>query len=121
MMDYIQNHILETLIYLPILASVIMMAINRNHVHIIRLVAVGSGALLLILSIYVFIIFDFGSDEGYQLLQTYAWLSHLGIDFRLGVDGIAAPMVLLTGIVIFACLLYKSPSPRDNSQDRDPS
>ena len=52
------------------------------------------------ISIYVFVAFENGL-EGFQF-QTYRyeWLPDLGVTFQLGIDGISAPMVLLTGIVM---------------------
>ena len=37
--------------------------------------------------------------------QQYPWLPGLGVSFHLGLDGIAAAMVLLTGLVIFCGVL----------------
>ena len=102
-MDYFDRHILESLIYLSMLTAAAMLFIPRQQAQLVRLIAVASGGVLLAGSIYVFVAFDFSAGaEPYQLLRTYAWLEQLGIDFRLGVDGLAVPMVLLTGIVIFA-------------------
>ena len=100
---YWDRHALETLVYLSILTAVVLMLVPRERAHWARIVAVSSGALLLCVSVLVFVSFDYADGApDYQLTRTYPWLRQLGIDFRLGVDGIAAPMVLLTGIVIFA-------------------
>ena len=105
-MDYFDSHILETLIYLSMLTAVGMMAIPRRHADLVRVFAVGSGALLLAGSVYTFAAFDYREGaEQYQMLRTYEWMESLGIDLRLGVDGIAALMVLLTGVVIFTATL----------------
>ena len=101
-MNYFERHVLETLIYLPMLTAALVLFIPRGLPSLVRVVSVAAGSLLLGGSIYVFAVFDFSAGaEPYQLLRTYPWLDQLGIDFRLGVDGLAAPMVLLTGIVIF--------------------
>ena len=101
-MSYFERHILESLVYLSMLTAVVMLFIPRRRLSLVRYTSVASGSLLLVGSIYVFAVFDFSAGaEPYQLLRTYAWLDQLGIDFRLGVDGLAVPMVLLTGIVIF--------------------
>ncbi len=45
--------------------------------------------------------------DGYAFLQTYSTgLGRLGIDLRLGVNGIAMPLFVLAGIVGFAAGLY---------------
>ncbi|MDX1378367.1 MAG: NADH-quinone oxidoreductase subunit M, partial [Anaerolineales bacterium] len=42
---------------------------------------------------------------GYQFLEQYNWLPALGISLFFGVDGISAPLVLLTGVVMFTGVL----------------
>ena len=82
------------------------MLVPRRHVWTIRILATLAGLLTLILSVWVFIGFDWGkaglgTTDGYQFVEWYEWLPELGITIRLGIDGISAPMVLLTGLVIF--------------------
>jgi NADH-quinone oxidoreductase subunit M len=101
-MSYLDRHILESLIYLPMLTAVVLMAVPRERQRMVRWMAVLSGGLLLVGSLYVFTSFDHSAGAAvFQFERTYVWLEQLGIDFRLGVDGIAAPMVLLTGVIIF--------------------
>ena len=62
------------------------------------------SVLTLGLSIYVFVAFD-NDLQGFQFqTDRYEWLSDLGVTFHLGVDGIATPMVLLTGIVMVTAI-----------------
>ena len=42
---------------------------------------------------------------GYQFIEKYTWLPALGISYHVGVDGMNAPLVLLTGIVMFTGVL----------------
>ena len=42
---------------------------------------------------------------GYQFVEQYSWLPALGISLHFGVDGISAPLVLLTGVVMFTGVL----------------
>ena len=42
---------------------------------------------------------------GLQFVEKYAWVKTFGITYFVGVEGLNAPMLLLTGIVIFTgCL-----------------
>ena len=106
-MGYFESHILESLIYLSVLTAVALVLVPRQQTHLVRLIAVTSGTLLLAGSVFVFLAFDHGTAaDPYQMVRTYPWMEQLGIDFRLAVDGIAAVMVLLTGIVIFTgCII----------------
>jgi NADH-quinone oxidoreductase subunit M len=118
--DYLERHILETLIYLPMLAGLVLVFVPREQLMLVRWIGIGTSLLLLAGSIFVFAAFDYGEGaEVFQMVRVYPWLEQVGtgarealsagaapedvgIAFRLGVDGIAAPMVLLTGIVSLA-------------------
>src|SRR4030065_1856610 len=58
----------------------------------------------LLLSIYVYFAYD-SAVGGYQFIEKYTWIPQLGISFHVGVDGMSAPLVLLTGIVMFTGVL----------------
>ena len=58
----------------------------------------------LVLSLVVY----FGYDQalaGYQFLERVEWIPQLGISYQVAVDGMSAPLVLLTGVVIFTGVL----------------
>ena len=94
------RYILEILIFLPALTAALLMVTPAAWVMAIRWVSISAGALLMFASAYVFIGFDQNSSaDDFQFVKEYEWLESVGIGFSLGVDGIAALMVLLTGIV----------------------
>ena len=113
-MSYFERHVLETLIYLPMLAALVLVFVPRPQKSLIRWISVGSGLALLVMSLYAFIAFDFDGGAQFQLQRSYPWLDKLGIAFALGIDGIAAPMVLLTGIVSLAGTIVAANIQRDN-------
>lgn len=59
-----------------------------------------AASVMLLLSIAVFFGFQV-TQGGFQMAEQYPWLPQLGISLHLAVDGIAAPLVLLTGVVSF--------------------
>ena len=73
-----------------------------------RQLAVASGLVMFIISIYVFI--DYQASDKVQFLSTlrWTWIENVGIfkengiTLHLGIDGIAAVMMLLNGVVTFA-------------------
>ena len=86
--------------FLPALGVVITLLLPESRRELIKLAAAAISTATLALSIYVFVAYEVGG-EGFQFqTERYEWLPDLGITFHLGVDGISAPMVLLTGIVM---------------------
>lgn len=76
---------------------------SRNYSLIRGYSAIVAGISAL-LSFYVFFTYDY-TLSGVQFENSFEWLPLLGIEYSLGVDGISAVMVLLTGIVYIAGVL----------------
>ena len=77
----------------------------RSQATTIKVFSIAVAAVTLALTIAIFSLYDY-KDGGFQFINSYRWLEEpLNIDFSLGIDGISAPMVLLTGIVMLAGVL----------------
>ena len=113
-MSFAEQHALAGLILLPMLTAAVLVVVPAAWLTLTRWIGVGSGALLMIGSAWVFVNFDYSAGaDTFQLIKVYTWLESVGIDFRLGVDGIAAPMVLLTGIVALTGAVIAANEGRD--------
>ena len=103
-----QGHALLALIAIPLLTAVVLVAIPSTKKDMIRYLAVASGAAMFALALYVFIDYQASDTEQFLMTLRYDWLENVGIlgdngiTLYLGVDGIAAVMILLNGVVTFA-------------------
>ena len=103
-----QGHALLALIALPLITAGVLIAVPAERKDLIRKIAVLVSAVLFALSLYVFI--DYKAEDGvpYSFLLRWAWIENVsilgptGISLHLGVDGIAATMILLNGVVTLA-------------------
>jgi len=50
--------------------------------------------------------FDYRRADRMQLVGDAAWIPAIDVRFHLGVDGVSLPMVLLTALLTFLCLLF---------------
>ncbi|MFQ6019693.1 MAG: NuoM family protein [Dehalococcoidia bacterium] len=94
-------------IALPVAAAALLMAIPSRQVNLVRYIAVATGSVLFLISLIIFAKYQF-ADGGLRFETQLPWLENVaflgdnGITYHLGVDGVSAPLVLLTGIVILA-------------------
>ncbi len=88
------------MLFLPALAGVVAVLLPDSQREIMKLFCAAVSAVTLGLSIYIFVAYDNDIREFQFLTERYEWLDAIGISFHLGVDGVATPMVLLTGIVM---------------------
>jgi NADH-quinone oxidoreductase subunit M len=82
-----------------------MLLLPAHKKNLVRAVALSAATLDLLLSAAVYLQYLVRHMQGYQFIEKYAWLPALGISLHFGVDGISAPLVLLTGVVMFTGVL----------------
>jgi len=96
--------ILSIITFLPFVASVIMLLMPADRKTEVRGVALATAAIDLLLSGWVYLQYLLNHMTGYQFIEKYTWLDipslKLNISLHFGVDGMSAPLVLLTGIVM---------------------
>jgi len=48
------------------------------------------------------------SGEGFSQVEEVAWIPSLGVAYRVGVDGISLPLVLMTAVLFFVSLVFSA-------------
>ncbi len=103
-----QGYILFTLVALPMATALVLSATPSRYKNAVRAIATFTGLSMFALSLYTFLAYNFQDGEAFRFDLRWPWVENVafftdnGISFHLGLDGISAPMVLLTGIVGFA-------------------
>ncbi len=90
---------LSVIVFTPLAAALIILVYKPEWKKAIRWTALAAGLFALMLSAWVYISYD-KSAAGYQFVEKYDWMPMLGISLHFGVDGMSAPLVLLTGVVM---------------------
>ena len=96
--------VLSVITFTPIVAALLILLLPAQRRNETRAVALAAATFALILSFWVYLTYDQAAG-GYQFIEKYNWLPVLGISLHFGVDGISAPLVLLTGVVMFTGVL----------------
>jgi NADH-quinone oxidoreductase subunit M len=96
--------ILSVIVLTPIIAGMLILLIPSDRKSEVRVTALAAATICLVLSGWVYFNYDI-SVGGYQFVEKYNWLPQLGISYYVGVDGINAPLALLTGVVMFTGVL----------------
>ena len=104
MMEFILDHILTLILFLPVLGSVVVLCLPNGKLSAIRWTALGTSLLPFILTIILWSHFMPGA-EGYQFEEQYNWYPAINSSFHVGVDGLSLTMVLLTTLLTPIALL----------------
>jgi NAD(P)H-quinone oxidoreductase subunit 4 len=90
---------LTAIVLLPLVASALIPVLPDKEGKMIRWYALGVGFADFFLICYTFWNhYDAGSST-FQLVEKYAWIPQIGLNWSVSVDGLSAPLVLLASLV----------------------
>lgn len=90
---------LTVLIAVPAIAALAVPLIPDQNGKILRWYALAVGLAELFLTVWTFgQHYDF-AHSGLQLVERYAWVPQIGLNWSVGVDGLSMPLIVLTGVI----------------------
>jgi len=95
------DHILSVLIWLPIIAGAVLLALGDRvaaRVRLARWVALIASVLVFALSLPLWTNFD-STTALMQFQESHNWIPTFHATYHLGVDGIAMPLIILTTFI----------------------
>ncbi|MDQ1713448.1 MAG: NADH-quinone oxidoreductase subunit, partial [Frankiaceae bacterium] len=84
------------LMAVPVAGAVGVAAVPKGSEETAKRVALGASLLTFVLSLVMLVDFHANSAKAFQLVEDHAWIAQFGIRYKVGLDGIALTMVLLT-------------------------
>ena len=99
--------LLTAAVFLPAAGAMVILLLGRGD-RSIRSFAVLVALADMVVALLVFGLFDQGDGaERFQLVDRFSWIpgETLRASYFMGIDGLSAPMVALTGIIGFCAVL----------------
>jgi NADH-quinone oxidoreductase subunit M len=90
--------LLSLLIWLPILAGIVILALGDRHIVTGRWLALVAACLTLCLAVPLWTQFD-SASAALQFKESLPWIPHFRAFYALGVDGISLPLIVLTAFM----------------------
>src|SRR3712207_6018413 len=87
------------MIAVPAVGAAAVAALPKGRDRLAKQLSLGISLVVLLLAVLATVAFDVGGDR-FQLTTSVAWIPDFGVDFALGVDGIALSMLLLIGVLV---------------------
>ena len=105
MLNYFYHHILSFTIWVPVLAGIAVLAsADENNPNATRWSALLGGLVSFLVSIPLYTRFDF-TDGGFQYQEGFSWIPAFNINYHLGADGLAVPLILLTSFTTLIVII----------------
>lgn len=102
-MNLIHTHLLSVIIFLPLLGMVAISFIPSRFDKSIRIVSILFSAVVLLFAAWAWKLFQ-GTGE-FELKEVISWIPSLQIFYRVGVDGVALLLMLLTAFLTPVAIL----------------
>ncbi|MCF2150696.1 NAD(P)H-quinone oxidoreductase subunit 4 [Desmonostoc muscorum LEGE 12446] len=90
---------LTAIVLLPLIASLLIPVLPDKDGKRVRWYALGVGIADFALMCYAFWKHYDASSASFQLVENYAWVPQLGLNWAVSIDGLSFPLVLLAGFV----------------------
>lgn len=98
------DHLLSWMIFFPLLGAGLILLVPKKYPTLMKLIAVAATIPPLWWAANLYVQFD-RLSTGFQYVEKVPWISAFNINYYLGIDGISVPMVLLTALLSFLCVI----------------
>ncbi len=96
--------ILTIMVFFPVLGMIGILLTPRGRDQVVKGMALVSTAVPLLAGIYLWMNFNTAAN-GFQFIQQVDWIGTFGIQYHVGVDGISAPLAILTALISFVAVI----------------
>ena len=93
-------------LFLPLVGAVLIMCLPKPTARTVHSIAIVSAALTLVGALAMWL--QGVSSEGFSQVEELEWMPAIGAAYRVGVDGISLPLVLLSAVLFLVSLIYAS-------------
>lgn len=90
--------VMTAILLAPVIGAILLCFLDKEAKEAAKLVAAGAMLLALGLTVYVYVAYD-TVRGGMQFMESVPWITDLGVEYAVGVDGISLPMLLLTNLI----------------------
>ena len=98
--------VLSLAVFLPLVGALVIMLIPKAYETELKLVALGSSLMALVVGAYIATQFDYGAAGELQFVVDKGWIDVINSRYIVGLDGLSLPLLLLSLVVVPLCLIY---------------
>ena len=90
--------------FLPILGGLLVMAMPDRSARVAHGVSIGVTGLTFLVTLAIWARGTL--PGGFAQVEEIAWIPAIGAAYRLGIDGLSLPLILLTSLLFFLSSIY---------------
>jgi NADH-quinone oxidoreductase subunit M len=110
-MDTLDQWLLSLIVFVPTVGTILIAAVPKAQEKAIQAVALVASGVPLILSVVMLGRFDFDQAQVLQFVVNRSWIETIGAEYHMGIDGMSLPLLVLTTVLVFLCVIYSTKTP----------
>lgn len=95
--------LMTAILLMPLIGMLVLCFLPKEQEKAIKNIAAVAMMMALGMTIYAYVNYDF-SIGGMQFTQSIPWITDLGVNYSVGVDGISLPLLFLTNLIGLAAV-----------------
>jgi proton-translocating NADH-quinone oxidoreductase chain M len=100
------DYVLSLILFIPLIGAALTLLFTKSR-ESARIVALVSSAIPLVFAIMIYLQYNMElAFLEFQFEEKFTWISSLGINYHLGVDGVSMPLILLNAILCPLTVIY---------------
>src|SRR5205823_651584 len=93
-------------VFAPLVGAALMMLVPRVEEELHKWIALLTTLFVFATTIGIATVFDFDRSGDMQFLVNHKWIEVINSRYIVGLDGVSLPLILLTALVVPACVIY---------------
>jgi NADH-quinone oxidoreductase subunit M len=89
------SYLLTYLLFIPVAGAIILLFFNKEKESAIRWFGLIVSTIAFLISLVIYFNFDL-TKSGFQFIHQFRWIEKLNISYKVGIDGLALLLLLLT-------------------------
>ncbi|MGE4053210.1 MAG: NADH-quinone oxidoreductase subunit M [Vicinamibacterales bacterium] len=98
------SHYLSLILFTPLVGSLLILFVNKQNEHTIRLIANVVALLGFLISVPLWFWYN-PQNPDFQFVERMQWIPSIGAEYFLGIDGFSSLLILLTTMMGFIAVL----------------
>jgi NADH-quinone oxidoreductase subunit M len=107
--EWFDSAALTLAVFLPLAGAVAVAVLPRSRDGLVRGTALAATLLALLVGAAMVARFDYDAGAAMQFEVQRSWISSIGATYHLGADGIGLPLLVLSLLLSFLCVVYSWP------------
>ena len=107
-MNWFESWALGLAVFLPLAGALVIVALPRDREALIKGAALLASGAALAVGVGMVASFDTGAGRAMQFEVDRSWIGAIGARYHLGVDGISLPLLALSLLLTFLCVVYST-------------